>query len=196
MFGRRSVCQVAHPALPLRLFGALVRSSTDLWRETATRFATEGSSSVAKATSTARTMAIQRVESTLIMVETDEAHSDEEWDEFLKLLADNRDELPKLRLLVMTTGGAPNTAQRKRLQATLGGTPMRVAVVSDSIKMRFIASTIALFHRDHRSFTTSELEEAYEHLNLAAGERRKVESVVREMQRTLLRRESVPPAAR
>jgi len=82
------------------------------------------------------------------------------------------------------------------LQATLGGTPMRVAVVSDSIKMRFIASTIALFHRDHRSFTTSELEEAYEHLNLAAGERRKVESVVREMQRTLLRRESVPPAAR
>jgi hypothetical protein len=149
-----------------------------------------------KGKSTARTMAIQRVDSTLVMVETEEAHSDEEWDEFLKLLADHRDELPKLRLLVMTSGGAPNAAQRKRLQATLRGTPIRVAVVSDSLKMRFIASTIALFHSDHRSFTNAELEDAYEHLSLGVGERRRVESVVREMQRTLLRREAIHPAVK
>ena len=128
-----------------------------------------------------KNLLIRRIGSTLVMVENSETPSDAEWNEFLSLLARNRADLPKWKLLVMTTGGGPNTVQRKRLEETLGGTPMRVAVVSDNMKVRFIASTIALFHRDHRSFSGSELTEAYGHLGLSMSEQRQVELAITEM---------------
>jgi hypothetical protein len=128
-----------------------------------------------------RNQVIRWVGSTLVMVENAQTPLDQEWDEFLQVLSDNRSQLPKLRLLVMTTGGGPNTQQRKRLEATLGGTPMRVAVVSENMKVRFIVSTIALFHRDLRSFSSSELAEAYAHLGLTTSEQRQVEGAVKDL---------------
>jgi hypothetical protein len=115
------------------------------------------------------------------MVENDQTPTDREWDVFLEVLANHRAELPQLRLIVMTTGGGPNTEQRKRLELTLQGTPMRVAVVSDSMKVRFIASTIMLFHRDHRFFNTSQMDEAYTHLGLTFSEQREVEAAITEL---------------
>ena len=129
-----------------------------------------------------RNQVIRQAGSILLMVENDHTPSDEEWNEFLALLVTHRAELPTFRLLVVTTGGGPNTAQRKRLEQTLGGIRMRVAVISDSMKVRFIASTIMLFHRDHRAFSTSELSEAYEYLGLSPTDRRRVEVAIREME--------------
>jgi hexokinase len=121
-----------------------------------------------------------------VFVENKQAPTEREWDEFLTILAENRSELPKLRLLVMTTGGAPDTTQRKKLAATLGGTTLRVATVSDSMKTRFVAATISLFHRDHRLFSTTELDQAYEHLGLSVSERRLVEAAIKEMKPKVL----------
>jgi hypothetical protein len=117
----------------------------------------------------------------MVMVQNKETPNDEEWDEFLTLLVKHRAELPKLKLLVTTDGGGPSAIQRKRLENALQGTPMRVAVISDNMKVRFVASMIALFHADHRSFLTTELEDAYNHLRMNVIERRHVHAVVREL---------------
>lgn len=117
----------------------------------------------------------------MVFVQNEHPPSEQEWDEFLTVLADNRAALPKLRLLVITTGGAPTTEQRKRLAATLAGTPMRVASVSDNMKIRFVTATISLFHRDMRTFGTSEMGEAYDYLGLTASERTHVEAAIHDL---------------
>jgi len=55
------------------------------------------------------------------------------------------------------------------------------AIVSDSIPVRFVVSLIALFHRDNRSFATSEIEQAYDHLQLTAAEPVVSQAAIREM---------------
>jgi hypothetical protein len=121
------------------------------------------------------------VGSTLLFVQNKEAPTEREWNDFLAILAENRTQLPKLRLLVLTAGGAPTTEQRKRLAATLAGTPMRVASVSDSMKIRFVTATIALFHTDFRTFSTTEFDQAYDHLGLTLSERRLVDAAMKEL---------------
>ena len=122
-----------------------------------------------------------RVGHIFVMVQNEKEPTDAEWDGFLKLLIDNREDLPKLGLLVITPGGAPNAAQRKRLQTALAGRPMAVAVISDDIKMRFIASLIHLFHKGHQLFPSGDIAKAYTHLNLTTGEKVRVEAIVREL---------------
>jgi hypothetical protein len=128
-----------------------------------------------------RNLVMRRMESVMIMVQNRETPSDEEWNEFLTVLVEHRRELPKLKLLVVTAGGGPSSSQRQLLENALDGTPMRVAVVSDNMKVRFVASMIALFHENHRSFVMSELEDAYEHLKLNSVERRQAEKLIKEL---------------
>jgi hypothetical protein len=106
---------------------------------------------------------------------------EEEWDAFLQLLEATKENLTKLRILVITDGGGPNAAQRKRLETVLKGRSVRVAIVTDSAKSRFIASAVSLFNRDHRGFSKSEIQLAYDHIGLSPTERRLAEAAIREM---------------
>jgi hypothetical protein len=117
----------------------------------------------------------------VFVVQNDQTPSDAEWNEFLDILRSRRADLARVKVLVRTAGGAPDAGQRKDLEATLNGVRFRVAVVSDSVKVRFIASVIALFHRDHRSFGVTQTTEAYDHLQLTPQERVLAASTVREL---------------
>lgn len=112
------------------------------------------------------------------MVQSGSAPSDAEWNEFLRVV--ERDPAG-LRLFVMTDGGAPNADQRKRLQTALQGALPLVAAVSDNIKVRFVAATIALFHSTHGSFTKDEKQKAYDHLRLDKKERQDIEAALPEL---------------
>lgn len=117
----------------------------------------------------------------LVMRETFDTPRDEEWNAFLRLLEACED-IERVRLLVVTDGGGPNSAQRSRLEGVLKGRSMRVAIVTDSAKSRFIASAISLFNRDHRGFSRAEMAGAYAHLRLTAVESRQVEFALRDME--------------
>ena len=117
----------------------------------------------------------------VVLRETFDNPRDEEWDDFLRLLDRSRD-LAKLRILVITDGGGPNAAQRARLQTVLKGRAVRVAIVTDSAKSRFIASAVSLFNRDHRGFSRAEIPIAYSHLQLTASECRAVEATLQELE--------------
>jgi hypothetical protein len=114
----------------------------------------------------------RRVESLVILRESKLDPSDEEWDETLRILTIQWQEMGQLKVLVVSDGGGPTQAQRKRLQRTLEGKPIRVAVVSDSMKVRFICSSVALFMSNLSSFKISEMSQAHSWLNLSDHEKR------------------------
>ena len=123
----------------------------------------------------------------LLLRQNTEQATPAEWEHLLQLLVSLRRELPRLKIMVRTDGGGPTPAQRKSLEAALAGTPTRVAVVSDHLKVRFVASTLALFSKELRSFMVKELPEAYEHLSMTKDERQLCQKVLVELEAELAR---------
>ncbi len=126
-------------------------------------------------------MVTRRLGSLLILRENRETPSEEEWDECLRLLRQYPEELPNLRVLVVTDGGGPTPEQRRRLQQALNGVPVRVAVVSESVRVRFIVSSVALLTSRIKSFNLREFNEALRHLELDVDEIRVAQGNIREM---------------
>ena len=114
----------------------------------------------------------RKVGSLVILREGKSDPLDSEWNVTLGILAEHRHEIDQIKVLVLSDGGGPTQAQRRRLQQTLDGKPIRVAVVSDSMKVRFICSSVALFTSNLSSFRVAELRDAYAWLNLSAEERK------------------------
>lgn len=140
------------------------------------------------------TMAWRVVGTVLVITETADPPSDIEWRAFIADAMKYRAGVGEMRVLINTDGGGPNTAQRSLIKGAIDGKHFRSAVVSDSIKLRFIAAAIMLISKHHKSFTTGEWQRAYEHLSLSAEERRGIESAVREM-RAQLRQAALPEIA-
>jgi hypothetical protein len=129
-----------------------------------------------------RNMVMRQVGTLMVLRENKNDPLETEWDEFLSFLNKNLADLHKIRMLVRTDGGVANAGQRKRLAATLGAVSPKVAVVSDAMKVRFAGSTIALFQKNYRQYTTREMSEAYAHLGLNTSEQKVVETTLKELE--------------
>jgi hypothetical protein len=105
-----------------------------------------------------------------------------DWADLQADLSAHQAELDHTKILVYTDGGTLTAPQRKELMAVLGDTNALVAAVSDSMKVRFAGSTISLFQKNYKQFTTAELPQAYAHLQLTIPERRQVEAVLKELE--------------
>jgi len=123
----------------------------------------------------------RKVGSLVLLREGKQDPTDAEWEETLQVLADAREEIEKIRVLVVSDGGGPTQAQRKRLQITLAGKPIRAAVVSDSMKVRFICSSVALFTSNLASFRSSEMTGAYDWLGLSPRERQLARTTIEQI---------------
>ena len=88
-------------------------------------------------------MVVRKVGTMLLLRQNTETATEEEWSSLLQVLMSLRAELPKLKIMVRTDGGGPSPLQRRSLQEALAGTPARVAVVSDHLKVRFVTSNIS-----------------------------------------------------
>ncbi|MET0340261.1 MAG: hypothetical protein ABW252_04635 [Polyangiales bacterium] len=107
------------------------------------------------------------------------APSDAEWSVFLTALRTT--DLKTARGFVLTAGGAPSASQRRAMVDIVGVRPVPIAVVSDQIGVRFVASMLAMMTRRIRSFSPAELPEAYAHLELSPTERRGADAFVAEL---------------
>jgi hypothetical protein len=132
-------------------------------------------------------MLTRKIGTMIVLRENNDTPHDAEWDGFLRLLSDNRNNFERMKILVVTDGGGPNASQRKRLEGTLSGKPVRVAVVTDSAKSRFIASAISLINRDHKGFSMKEIGQAYQHLDMTSSECREAELALKEMEPLIAR---------
>jgi hypothetical protein len=115
-------------------------------------------------------MIVQRVGRLLIFLHGQGVPTDEEWQTALEMFTQTTPD--QLRVLVFTEGATPSHAQQARLSKVLGrgARALAVAVVSDSIAVRFVASALALFLPRIRIFRPSELMQAYLYLELDAAE--------------------------
>ncbi len=123
----------------------------------------------------------RRVGDLVVLRENAEAPSDEEWDETLRTLTLPPEELARIRVLVLTDGGGPTVAQRRRLNQTTGGFALIAAVCSESVRVRFIVSSIALFMAKLQCFRATELDAAFDHLGLAPAQRHLARQNLHEM---------------
>ena len=71
---------------------------------------------------------------------------------------------------MLTHGGGPTPHQRQRLAEVLGKAKLRVAIVTDSMKIRMAASTVAFIIPRVRSFAWDRLHDAFAHLQLSLPE--------------------------
>jgi hypothetical protein len=90
------------------------------------------------------------------------------WSEMLSTL--NAHPATEIKVLVLTLGAAPSPAQQAKLSHVRTHKSLRLAVVSPSIGVRFVASAIALFVRQIQTFTPSELPYACSFLNLSPSQ--------------------------
>jgi hypothetical protein len=95
--------------------------------------------------------------------------SDADWDAHLAAV---EEEAPVARgVLVVTHGGSPSAAQRKRLVQTRGGIGMPTAVVSESVVARAVATMLRWFGGNHQAFAPYDIDKAYAFLSLSAADR-------------------------
>jgi hypothetical protein len=128
-----------------------------------------------------RNLILRQVDSLIVARQNTEAPHDFEWNAFLSMLEQNAERFDKIKIFVRTPGGGPTPTQANRLRSILKNKPVLVAVVSESVVIRFLGSSIALLNRDLRIFLPDELHAAYHHLKLSPREREIVESIVDEM---------------
>lgn len=100
-----------------------------------------------------------------------------EWEKHLRELRKPRSR--RLKVLVMTEGGAPSPSQQLRLAPLISSSSVVVAVVSDTLSVRFVASSLAFFTRRIRTFRRGELALAHVHLDLDADETRFANALAR-----------------
>lgn len=173
-------CQTIHGLLTGPPSASVLRTSSE----------TISSSSVRQAP----TMITRRVDSLLLLRQTDRDPSDEAWNECLELLDSGIDAYHRVNVLVQTEGGRPTFWQRQRLGRITRKGDVRVAVVSESTKVRFGVSVVALMEMKIRTFLTAELPAAFNHLGLSQAECALAETHLAEMA-TLLRVTECPDLA-
>jgi hypothetical protein len=104
----------------------------------------------------------------MILVHTSRPPSSSEWAEYVAAVA-ARDPI-KLRTLVFTDGGAPNSPQRKEVTAALGGHASRGAIVSASMIVRGAVTALGWFNPLIRAFSPNEIDDAIQYLGVPPEE--------------------------
>lgn len=75
-----------------------------------------------------------------------------------------------LRMLVVTSGGAPTAAQRKSLNDVIQGKEMISAIVTDVIMVRGVVTAMGWFNKKIKAFSFQEFDSAFRYLELPEGQ--------------------------
>ncbi|HVY48303.1 MAG TPA: hypothetical protein VHB21_20590 [Minicystis sp.] len=127
-------------------------------------------------------MVIERVGDVLVVAQTPIEPSDAEWDQEVVLV---RSGLLK-RILVVTAGGAPNAAQRKRYTEATGTQRILVGVVTESRIAVAVLTCLSWFvgKGELKAFSPAEFRDALTHLGLSDRES-EMRKIVQQLQARL-----------
>jgi hypothetical protein len=107
----------------------------------------------------------------------------QKYGELIGTLADQ----PDVRCLWYTEGPRPSREEQERLSATVPKHQWRVALVSSSLEMRFVASAFCLINRNLRYFMPHDLPLALRHLECTIQEQGVVQLVLAELKESVER---------
>jgi hypothetical protein len=111
-----------------------------------------------------------------IAVHGTEAPTDAEWHAMLETM--RRADLKRFRGLIFTDGGAPNTAQRRRLTALVDAHPIHAAVVTASPVARGVVTALRWYIPGMKTFAPDRLPEALAYLRVSPAELKAVKATV------------------
>lgn len=115
-----------------------------------------------------RNMAAKAVGNLGIAVFNANAPTDEEWAEMIQVV--KKADLARFRGLSFSDGGAPNSTQRRMMNAALGGKSPLSAVVTHSAMARGVVTAMGWFNPNIKAFAPTELDEALRFLNVNRSE--------------------------
>ncbi|MCA9607977.1 MAG: hypothetical protein KC619_20345 [Myxococcales bacterium] len=118
-------------------------------------------------------MSWRRLGRVYVAVHGDRSPSDAEWAAYLAGV-DRSIPLETQRVLVVSAGGAPSSAQRKRMVDAMDGAQVPVAIVTTSLLTRGVGVAIRWFNPCVEVFGPSQLQGALDHLGLTDWERAEV----------------------
>lgn len=105
----------------------------------------------------------------VVTVHTAQTPSDEDWGQYMAQV-DAYLPLEDQRILVVSAGGSPNSAQRKMMTDALAGARVPVAIITESLVMRGAGIAVSWFNPLLKIFGPHALRAALEHLKLTAWE--------------------------
>jgi hypothetical protein len=123
----------------------------------------------------------------LVSYQTTAHPTDAEWDAYLATVRILESRPEDHRTLAVTEGGHPSGSQQARLRACVGKRATRVALISSSVSLRFVASAIALVIPNIRCFSPAQRSAAFAHLGLRPSDWVIVEARVAELREQLER---------
>lgn len=119
-------------------------------------------------------------ESVFLICHTKKPPDAETWSAACWSMAEGLQRNHKVGTLVLTDGGGPSMAQRDELARATGHKKYPVSLVSSAPAVRFMASSMALFISEMRSFLPAEWRKALEHLGMPPTELKAVERAIRQ----------------
>ena len=121
--------------------------------------------------------------SLMITINTSRPPTDEEWNDYVETYRKRGPET--LRTLVFTDGGAPNSAQRKKVNEMLDGKTTRAAVISPNSMVRGVVTALSWFNPKIKVFAPEQLDDAFRYLEIRGAEIDTVWQVIRKLQSKL-----------
>lgn len=119
-----------------------------------------------------------------ITVHTAMSPTNHEWDAYL---ADIRGlgPLRDRKVVVVSFGGGPNGAQRRRLIDQLSGQSTRTVIFTDNAVMRGIGIAVSWFNRSLRVFGMEDRNKGYSYLGLSDDEVQKADATIQRLSEAL-----------
>jgi len=104
----------------------------------------------------------------MICVHTSRAPSDAEWARYIAAVGTC--DVERLRTVVFTDGGAPNSEQRKLVNRALGGKTSVGGIVTGNVVVRSAVTALSWFNPKIKAFSPERTEEAFQHVGLTPDE--------------------------
>lgn len=120
-----------------------------------------------------------------VLAHGEEAPTDSEWNEYLSSLGRYSNEITSVRVLVVSKGGGPTMAQRKRLRDVVGTARLPRAVSTSSAIARTIVTLIGLTSPEIAAFSPDNHDGAYRHLGFEPADSTWLGERVAQLQREL-----------
>ncbi len=124
---------------------------------------------------------------TLVCAHSEDAPSDADWEELLEVIR----KLPhpeRMRVLVHTYGGAPNSLQRAALSDVLKNMKLPVSVLTPSRLAKGAGTALRWFNPFLRIFDADDVEKALDHIEASPGTRRLLSDTLEDLKREVARR--------
>jgi hypothetical protein len=125
-----------------------------------------------------KTMAMAVVGRVVVNVHSTEPPAEEEWNAFVTMLGARVREDRNVRNLVITAGGAPNSAQRSKVNAFVEVQPRLCSVIADSPLVRGAVIALNWFNPSIKVFSPGQTDQAFKHLDLSPHEVKEVLATV------------------